>query len=230
MKRQRTAASHPHELHEVHDVQCGWEVFGKVARFKGGKTWFYATMIEHEGKTYPAWDRDKHPCRASAEQACFNRWRERYDMDVWQRANEKHRASIAKANQAALDAENASATEALRNASAEELAEALSDILDGCGKRIYGDTFEHVKEKLKKHLADLYVEDEREQIEKEYAASIEEGLEDEKIEYARLTLAPVLRAIGAAAYGQLTDAERSDMRDFLCRQYDAYNATAARFL
>lgn len=228
--RLRTAASHPHELHEVHDVQCGWEVFGKVGRFKGGKTWFYATLITHDGKPYPAWDKAKHACRASAEQACFNRWLRRHDIDVEGRANARSQASIDKANQAALDAENASAADALRNASAEELADALSDVLDGCNGRIYGDAFEHVKEKLEKHIGDLYIEEARPQIEKECAASIEETLEDEKIEYVRFALEPVLRAMGAAAYGQISDSERGDLRDFLCRQYDAYNANAARFL
>jgi hypothetical protein len=225
--RQRTAKSHPHELHETHDVSCGGQTFGKVGRFKHGKIWFMATSTTCEGKTYPAWYPEKYSCRAAAEQACFNRWLELHDLDVTGRANAKRQAEIQRANQAALDAENASAEKALRNASAEELAEALDDVLDGCNGRVYGGTVNTVKEKLSYHLSDLYIDDARQEIEDN---AREEGVEWYR-EIVRIEMEPILRTIARAAYDdQLSAADKYDLRDWLAREYGAYSENLAKFL
>jgi len=230
-RRQRTAKSHPHELHETHDVSCGWQTFGKVGRFKKGKTWFMATSTTYEGKTYPAWYPEKYSCRAAAEQACFNRWLELHDLDVTGRANAKRQAEIQRANQAALDAENASAEQALRNASAEELAEALDDVLDGCNGRVYGDAFETVKDRLARHLADLYIDDARQEIEDNAKKKVHEEDGEWYREIVRIEMEPFLRAIARAAYDdQLSAADKRELRDWLAREHGAYNENLAKFL
>jgi hypothetical protein len=125
MPRQRTAQSHPHELHEVHEVTLGHEMFGYVGRFKGGRSWSMATATWHEGKFYPAWWPDKHASRSRAEHAAFARWLELHDLDKEGRFNAKHQSKIAEANARAAEAEDMAVTEALEVATPEDLLEAV---------------------------------------------------------------------------------------------------------
>lgn len=158
-RQQRTAKSHPQDLHEVIDVCIGWENLGQVGRFKNGKTWFAASPLEAQGQTYYAWYADRFASRAQAEQRVMNIWAQRIEADAKGSARKEYLERIREAEERADDAEMNRSKEVLDNCSYEELTAALVKHLEPVYSRhntareyVTGELFKYIKNHLDSFL------------------------------------------------------------------------------